>query len=352
MRRLCPALVASSLALLAGTSVSVSARAEPSGETIDGWPCKGCVAFAPGGDAGSGSSSSSSSTPRPLLLALHGDDAGTVKLFRALRPACEAERVILISLRCPTDLGCRTSYWQWQGTSAHDPGWIGAQIAAAKQRFAVDPARVYAAGYSGGATYLGWYAPTHPSDFAAVAHLAGGMPWGTRCPDCKLPVLFTLGATDPMLVPYTRPLRDYYAACGDHEIVWQTLPGVTHEGIVGAVQAGKGKEILAWLLAHRAACGDAGADAGLAAAAAAPVDRDASIGDASIVSAAPSAASPSAPASPHLDEAPAPRKVAPSASGCACDLGARRGEPAAAIGGLVGLVGLVALLATRRSRSP
>ena len=329
MRSLTPALVAASLALLA----AATARADPSRETIDGWPCKGCVTFAPVGDT----------APRPLLIALHGDDAGTAKLFRALRPACEQERVHLVSLRCPTELGCRTSFWQWKSTSTHDPGWLGAQIAAVKARFSVDAARVYAAGYSGGATYLGWYGPTHPSDFAAIAHIAGGTPWGTRCPDCKVPVLFTLGAGDPMLVPYTRPLRDYYEACGGHEIVWQTLPGVTHEGIVSTVQAGKGKEILAWLLAHRAACGEA-ADAGSHAT---PEDRDAAASDrATPPHDAAATADATPPDPPQRSEASAPLKVAPGASGCACDLAARGSDPAPALA-----LALLALLATRRSRS-
>lgn len=331
MRSLTPALVAASLALLGAATV----RADPASETLEGWPCKGCVTFAPAGDA----------APRPLLIALHGDDAGTAKLFRALRPACEQERVILVSLRCPTELGCRTSFWQWQSTSAHDPGWLGAQIAAAKARFSVDAARVYAAGYSGGATYLGWYGPTHPSDFAAIAHIAGGTPWGTRCPDCKVPVFFTLGAGDPMLVPYTRPLRDYYEACGGHEIVWQTLPGVTHQGIVSTVQAGKGKEILTWLLAHRAACGDAAADAGSNAT---PKDGGAAALDRATLTPTPGASAitgATTPDPPRRSEAKAPLKVAPGASGCACDLGARGSDPAPALG-----LALLALLATRRSR--
>jgi predicted esterase len=329
MRRSIPAFATALLGLLAASS----ARAEPQGEAIDGWPCKGCVTFAPTSDG----------SPRPLLVALHGDDGGTSKLFHALLPACEQQRVILISLRCPVDLGCRTSWWQWRGTATHDPRWIQAQIAAAEARFAVDPARVYAAGYSGGATYLGWYAPTFPGDFAAIAHIAGGMPWGTPCPACKLPVLFTLGAADPMLVPYTRPLRDYYESCGGHEIVWQTLRGVTHEGIIPTVQAGKGKEILTWLLAHRAACGDAALDAGSSAIdAGTDATPPADGGGVSIVDAAsfPDRASQTAPR-PAL-------QVAPRASSCACDLGADVASSAAPLAGLA----LLVLLATRRSRSP
>ena len=327
MRRPLTALVTASLTLL----VATSARAEPASAPLEGWPCKGCVTSAPDGDG----------SPRPLLIALHGDDAGAGKLFRALRPACEQERVVLVSLRCPTDLGCRTSYWQWYGTSAHDPAWIGAQIAAVKGRFAIDPARVYAAGYSGGATYLGWYGPTHPSDFAAIVHIAGGMPWGTPCPRCKVPVLFTLGATDPMLVPYTRPLRDYYAACGGHEIVWEALPGVTHEGVISTVQAGKGKALLAWLLAHRAACGDAVADAGQGAAAMEPLDAAADHVDVAAPGDAAATPDPPRPSAP-----PAALKIDPRASSCACDLGA----PAPG-SGLAAWLALLALFATRRSRS-
>jgi predicted esterase len=325
MRSLSSVLVVASVAS-AALLVATTAQAEPVSAPIEGWPCKGCVTFAPA-EGGS---------PRPLLIALHGDDAGTGKLFRALRPACEQAKVVLVSLRCPTELGCRTSYWQWYGTSTHDPGWIGAQIAATRARFAVDPARVYAAGYSGGATYLGWYGPTHPGDFAAIVHIAGGMPWGTPCPDCKVPVLFTLGATDPMLVPYTRPLRDYYAACGGHEIVWETLPGVTHESVIPTVQAGKGTALVAWLLAHRAACGDAGnaVDAGLAALdvrdAAAPIDA---------------AALPD----PPRREAPTALKIEPRASSCACAIGAR-GEPSRGPG-LAPWLALLTLVATRCSRS-
>jgi len=329
MRSLPSAVVAATLLL-----VATSAWAEPASAPLEGWPCKGCVTFAPDGDG----------TPRPLVIALHGDDAAAGKLFRALRPACEQAQMILVSLRCPTELGCRTSYWQWFGTSTHDPGWIGAQIAATKARFAVDPARIYAAGYSGGATYLGWYGPTHPSEFAAIAHIAGGMPWGTRCPDCKVPVLFTLGATDPMLVPYTRPLRDYYAACGGHEIVWETLPGVTHESVIPTLQAGKGKAVVAWLLAHRAACGGAVEDAGIDAPALETIDAAVPVDAAAT------------PDPPRRSEPPAALKIEPRASSCACDLGAlgalgALGEQTPGSGpGLAAWLALLAIVATRRSR--
>src|SRR6185369_6736958 len=124
------------------------------------------------------------------------------------------------------------SWWQWLPTVQHDPGWLCAQIDAVASRHAFDPAHVHASCYSGGATYLGWYVQAHPLRFASVAHVAGGAPLGGACPDCKVPLRFDIGGVDPMITPYTEPLRRYYEACGGHEIVWKQLPGVTHEGIL------------------------------------------------------------------------------------------------------------------------
>jgi MYXO-CTERM domain-containing protein len=193
--------------------------------------------------------------PRPLVVALHGDGGAVRPLVRALEAASDDVGAILLAPRCPRELGCTAaSWWQWLAESRHDPAWLGAIIEAVAARWPVDPTRVYAAGYSGGATYLGWYVPTHPTRFAAVAHLAGGAPYRPPCPACKVPVLFVIGSVDPMIVPYTQPLRAYYDACGGHEVAWQVLPGVTHEGIVGTLQAGRAKEVMAWLMARPAAC--------------------------------------------------------------------------------------------------
>lgn len=235
------------------------------------FPCPGCILHVP---------TSAASGPRPLLVALHGDGGAMLPLVRAWRDACDAAGVILLAPRCPRELGCTTqSYWQWLAGRGHDDAWLGGLVDAVAARHDVDPARVFATGYSGGATYLGWYVPKHPRRFAAVAHVAGGAPLGGACPTCKVPVLFTIGATDPMIEPYTAPLRRYYEACGGHEITWQVLPGVTHESILGHLQAGRAKEILAWLLARPAACAtadrgapDAGSEAKIDASDAGPID--------------------------------------------------------------------------------
>jgi MYXO-CTERM domain-containing protein len=267
-------------------------------EVLTGWPCADCVTVVPGEPG--------ATTPAPLLVALHGDGGGVRPLVRAWKRACAEAGVILLAPRCPRALGCTAgSWWQWLDTAGHDPAWLGAQIDAVTARFPVDPRRVWATGYSGGATYLGWYVPSFPTRFAAVAHVAGGVRYGGACPACKLPVLFVLGATDPMIVPYTRPLHDWYASCGEHEIVWETLRGVTHESILTTLEAGRAQQILGWLGARPAMCmeappavADAGADA---------AEEAGALQETSVVA-------------PSLPPPPPPPRVPPATPGCACDL--------------------------------
>lgn len=301
-------------------------------ETLEGWPCPGCFTEVPAAADGGA---------RPLLVALHGDGGAAGRIFRAWKRACAATGVILVAPRCPREAGCTAgSWWQWYADGRHDPAWLGAQIDAVTARFAVDPGRIYATGYSGGATYLGAYVPQNPRRFAAVAHVGGGANYGVACPDCKVPVLFAIGAMDPMIGPYTGPLRAYYERCGGHEIVWETLPGVTHEGIVDVVQAGKGREILAWLLARPAACAvTAAVDAGMAM-------------DASTVAPVPDPPAPLTAAGAGAPQLPVdrggPPRVAPGAQGCACGQGGR--EPAGAGIGLW-VLGVMALRRRRPGRA-
>jgi predicted esterase len=272
-------------------------------------------------------------------VALHGDGGGVRRLVRSFQAAADEAGVILLAPLCPRALGCTAgSFWKWLDTSGHDPAWLGAQIDAVTVRFSIDPRRIYAAGYSGGATYLGWYAPAHADRFAAVAHVAGGAAYRPPCPACKVPVLFLLGTTDPMIGPYTRPLRDWYASCEGHEISWETLPGVTHESILDVLSAGRARQILGWLLARPLAC--AAPDRSpptVTAPAAGPADGSGADGGPRVappVEVARAADPPAADAG-----APAPPRVPPAAAGCACGVGRDNG-PAGVLAGLIGLLGL------------
>jgi polyhydroxybutyrate depolymerase len=288
--------------------------------TLEDWPCPGCITVAPDARVDGGTDAGGSPDPRPLLVALHGDGGAVRPLVRAWQGAAAAAGVVLLAVQCPRALGCRSqSFWQWLASSDHDPAWLGAQIDAVEARFAVDRSRVFATGYSGGATYVGWWAPAHASRIAAVAHVAGGAPYRPPCPACKTPVLFVLGASDPMIHPFTAPLRDWYQSCGGHEIEWETIPGVTHESILGVLQAGRAAQILRWLLARPLAC-------------AVPAVQDPGTPDASVplgVVAPIGGDGGEQPAPPPL---PSPVPRVPPASGCACRLGAepKRGSLAGA----------------------
>lgn len=251
-----PMRVAVALAL----ALALTARAAHAGAAPEPpWPCRDCVVHVP---------KKVPEGPRPLLVALHGDGGAVRPLVRAWQAACDRAGVILLAPRCPVDRGCPSgSWWQWIPRAGHDDGWLPGLVDAVAERHPIDRAQVFATGYSGGATYLGYWTPRHPRYFGAVAHVAGGARFWTPCPACKVPVRFTLGATDPMIGLYTDELRAYYAACEGHELVWEILPGVTHESILGVLQSGRAHDLLAWLLARPAACAaeipDAGADAAL-----------------------------------------------------------------------------------------
>jgi predicted esterase len=320
--------------VLAACALSLPARGARAwtGITRVDWPCPGCIVHAPGrvvSAPGIAAKVDAHGEPLlPLLVALHGDGGGARKLVGALQDACDRAGVVLFAPLCPADEGCRTgSFWQWYAGPGHDPAWLGAQIDAVTAAYPIDPDRTYAAGYSGGATYLGYYGPTNPERFAAIAYLAGGVPYGVPCPACKVPVLFVIGGPDPMLVPFARPLFDYYQACGGHEAVWKQLPGVSHEGLLDVLRAGEADRVLSWLLARPASCCSGAADAGVGADgggdAAGAAGR---IPDAGAASATEPAASAVAPG-PRT-----PPPVPPAPGGCACTegpAGDTRGSPEA-----------------------
>lgn len=290
-------------------------------ETLDNWPCPGCFTQVPAKGAES---------PRPLLLVLHGDGGGIGKVLRAWRRAADEAGVLLLAPRCPVALGCTTgSYWQWFESLRHDRGWLDAQIEAVTKRFPVDPARVYATGFSGGATYLGWYVPDHPRRFAAVAFVSGGAGYRGPCSDCKLPVNFVIGSVDPMIVPYTAPLRSYFETCGGHEVRWEELRGVTHEGMLPILAAGKAKEILDWLLARPASCSASSSIAAV---------TDAGDSDAPPSPPLPASDSPDVASSPAPDPTWAPPRTPPG-SGCGCHSATRQAGSAClpALGAVLGL---------------
>lgn len=207
-------------------------------EKRNDFPCHGCETRLP--------ATSDSEAPAPLLVVLHGDLGDVTRMTQVWQKAALDRGMVLTSLLCPRDKGCRSSWWKWYLGPSHEPSWLGAQIDVVSQQVAIDPARVYAAGYSGGASYLGYYGPAHPERFAAIAYVAGGVRFVSECAARKTPVLFLIGNQDPMLPLYVDKLHAFYEGCGN-PIAWSVLPGVTHDGIVPMLQAGKAADVVEWM---------------------------------------------------------------------------------------------------------
>src|SRR5579862_1765049 len=101
--------------------------------------CKGCTLELP-----------ETTDPVPLVVVLHGDREPASAAAARWRPATTQHGWALLALQCPTELGCKGSWWQWDG----DPSWVRDQVTAAATQHAIDPARIYLVGWSGGASYI------------------------------------------------------------------------------------------------------------------------------------------------------------------------------------------------------
>lgn len=206
------------------------------------FPCTGCVTIVPAGVA----------PETPLLVVLHGDDIGASSTVADWRAAAATEGAILFAPECPRAAGCEGSWWRWLQSKRHDREWLARQIDAVTAALGTGPRRVVVAGFSGGASYLGWFVPTHADGIAAAAFVAGGNAYADACARRKVPVRFDVGAEDRgMLEPFVAPLRRWFEACGRHPIAWHEVAGVGHLGMHRVLRRGRARAVLAWLLADR-----------------------------------------------------------------------------------------------------
>jgi predicted esterase len=231
----------------------------------------------------------------PLLIALHGDSHDATEMQAAWQAITAAHGAVLFAPTCPKELHCPGgSWWRWYQSKDHDPAWLTQQVDAVKATYPIDPARIYATGYSGGSSYLGYYVPKHSEAFAAVGYVSGGYPYSDTCATCKLPVRIVIGAADGMMDPYVKPLIRFYEECGGHDVSQRIVPAVDHKGMLKALTT-EAPLLWDWFAAHTNQC---------LAPTPAPVPVDVS------VSVPPSV-------SPSAAVAPAP---AAQAHGCACTL--------------------------------
>jgi poly(3-hydroxybutyrate) depolymerase len=229
------------LALVALLLVVASARTAAADEP----PCKGCRLTLP--------PPSQDGAKVPLLVVLHGDHQATATPHDAWTRLAVKRGIGVLTLACPADLGCKGSYWQWDG----DPAWVSAQLAKVEETRPLDRDRLWIAGWSGGATWLGMHAQSFARTFAATVIHGGGLaPRTGGCGDTKASVYFLVGNQNP-LHHLAVNLRDHYRTC-DADLTWDLLPGADHGGEWAALGS-HGTKIVDWLLAHPRGKNDAGA---------------------------------------------------------------------------------------------
>lgn len=212
-------------------------------------PCPGCrVSFAPYREPDPPS-------PKPLLVLLHGDwGAGPSELLAAWEKAAAKRDLVVLALRCPVELGCKGSFWQWNG----DPAWITQQVDGFERRrgpahaaVAIDRKRMYLAGWSGGASYVGMRAQSFQQTFAAIVYHGGGVPPAGPCAPASAapaPAFFLVGDANP-LHALALGLKRQNEQCGI-DVTWKVLPGADHATEWKALETSAGP-IVDWMLTKR-----------------------------------------------------------------------------------------------------
>jgi len=203
-------------------------------------PCNGCTLELP---AARGTQDAPAHN-LPLLVVLHGDRERAPAAAERWRGAARQRGWAVLALQCPVDQGCKDSWWQWNG----DPGWIVDQVAAVANAVPIDPARIYLAGWSGGATYLGMHAPAWSAVFAAVVIHGGGHRPSAGCPERPLPAYFLAGDRNPFH-DQVQDLRGWFDDCRQ-DVVWDLVRGGDHAREDRALDRRKALAILDWLADH------------------------------------------------------------------------------------------------------
>lgn len=161
----------------------------------------------------------------PLLLALHGDE-GTpdyiYSVFLGLQKTSSGA-FILVAPKAPAGGGS----W-YQAVSEHVT-FVNAVLSSVLATYNIDLDRIWITGWSGGATFLGYYAILRQDLLAAVVYHMGGGGGGSYSPpagSCKIPARFVIGSAD-FLYSLAKTQYNTLTSKG-HETVWVELPGVAH----------------------------------------------------------------------------------------------------------------------------
>lgn len=152
-------------------------------------------------------------TPLPLLMFFHGygQSGGAVMGNAELMRLADTEGVLVIA---PDGQEKR---WAHQGAPSrerlrNDDAFVRAVLADAKRRWTVDPARVWAAGFSIGGS-MAWHQACFQGDlFTAYLPVAGAFwrPHPQSCPSGPVTLMHVHGTADTVVPMQGRPIREVY----------------------------------------------------------------------------------------------------------------------------------------------
>jgi len=187
---------------------------------------------------------SAATDPAPLLVVLHGNNESAAERAEKWQDAATHRGWRVLALDCPRELGCNPEgqWYAWNGSAQ----WIFQRVRELASRQRIDASRIYLAGWSGGATYIGRRMAEWPRLFAAVVIHGGGVPpRRAACPDRAFPAYFLVGDQNPAHGSAVR-LRTYLEECGQR-VRWDLVPGADHSLEDAALTPAKAEEILRWL---------------------------------------------------------------------------------------------------------
>ena len=146
----------------------------------------------------------SAATPLPVVFVFHGftETASLIELISGMTPLAEARGYIVVyaeGLFTSWNAGacCGSS-----GTlGVDDIGFVGAMLAEIESTYCIDPARIYASGFSNGGMLSHRIACEMSDTFAAIGAVSGTIAVADCAPNRPIPVSSFHGTAD-LVVPY------------------------------------------------------------------------------------------------------------------------------------------------------
>lgn len=201
-------------------------------------PCERCVLEVP-------KKTDKTDEKPPMLVVLHGDREHARDAAARWRAAAKANGWVLLALEVPEG----NSWWQWKGEADVEAQWVIGRAEKVIADVGVDRARVFLAGWSGGASFIGDHIQAWESTFGGIVIHGGGRPPPDGACVKHLPAFFLVGSGNK-LHPLALALRKYLDRC-KQEVVWDLVEHAAHEAERKALTPKKATAILEWLVREK-----------------------------------------------------------------------------------------------------